>query len=143
MEETINLQGCPKHYLEPDIVELSFDPVRQSCSDVYSSADLLLSTTCRRLNESQNCFLNLNDSLHNNPECFRINELVVEYSCEGNFLELIFSKLYVSFHVCGDINWYIIFFKPFFVYDFSFFLHKHFNKEYVRKKQKLTPNRPF
>jgi hypothetical protein len=55
VEETMNLQGCPKHYLEPDIVELSFDPVRQSCSDVYLSADLLLSTTCRRLNESQNC----------------------------------------------------------------------------------------
>ena len=86
MEEIINIQGCPKHYLEPDSVELSFDPVRQGCSDVYSSADLLLSTTCRGLNESQNCVLDLHDSLHNNPECFRINELVIEYSCEGIFL---------------------------------------------------------
>lgn len=80
--ESISLPECSKYYLQ--LNNLVFDREYDNCLTEYQDAQGLIKTLCDVGDKSDVCNFNLSEVIKKEPRCFKLNRLLVEYTCEGN-----------------------------------------------------------
>ena len=83
VEDNIDVQECPKYYIEFNQTKVSFDPEFEFCSDIYVDINNSSETLCNNRDNSDVCTFNLSNIQKSNPECFILNRLLIEYTCKG------------------------------------------------------------
>lgn len=86
VEDNIDVQECPKYYMEFNQTKVSFDPEFEFCSDIYADINNSSETLCNNRDNSDVCTFNLSNIQKSNPECFMLNRLLIEYTCKGSLI---------------------------------------------------------
>lgn len=89
MDESISLFGCSKYYIQLNKTRFDFDRMLENCSAVYQDVQASSRTSCSDMNNSDICTFDLSQEIQKDPRCFLSNNLLVEYKCEGNVLQII------------------------------------------------------
>ncbi|CAC5399336.1 unnamed protein product [Mytilus coruscus] len=75
------VETCPTKYLDMQNVSLSFEPEKEICLE-YKIKERFLHN-CTISEDEKSCELNLSSYVQRYPECFRPNEIQIQYKCEG------------------------------------------------------------
>lgn len=86
VEDNIDVQECPKYYMEFNQSKVSFDPEFELCSDIYADINNSIETLCNNEDNSDACTFNLSNIQKSNPDCFMLNRCLIEYTCEGSLI---------------------------------------------------------
>ncbi|XP_052068042.1 MAM and LDL-receptor class A domain-containing protein 1-like isoform X2 [Mytilus californianus] len=75
------VETCPTKYVDMQNVSLSFEPEKEICLE-YEIKERFLHN-CTISEDEKSCELNLSSYVQRYPECFRPNEIQIQYKCEG------------------------------------------------------------